>query len=65
MQFDSFIIFGGCGFIGTHMARLLRELRSDAKVYIADIEAEGSEFSRWVDVRKPINMFQLFIQKFY
>ena len=44
MQFDSFIIFGGCGFIGTHMARLLRELRPDAKVYIADIEAEGSGF---------------------
>ena len=56
MQFDSFIIFGGCGFIGTHMARLLRELRPDAKVYIADIEAEGSEFSRFVDVRKPISM---------
>ena len=56
MVFNSFIIFGGCGFIGTHMANLLREKYPDAKVYIADIQAEGSEFLRWVDVRKPINM---------
>lgn len=56
MNFNSFIIFGGCGFIGTHMANLLRAKYPDAKVYIADIQADGSEFSRWVDVRKPINM---------
>ena len=56
MIFDSFIIFGGCGFIGTHMAKLLREKYPDAKVYIADILADGSEYSRFVDVRKPISM---------
>lgn len=38
------------------MANLLRAKYPDAKVYIADIQADGSEFSRWVDVRKPINM---------
>ena len=36
MQFNQFIIFGGCGFIGTHTANLLREKYPDAKVYIAD-----------------------------
>lgn len=56
MHFDTFIIFGGCGFIGTHTANLLREKYPDAKIYIADLLAEGSEFSQRVDVRNPINM---------
>lgn len=46
MQFNQFIIFGGCGFIGTHTANLLREKYPDAKVYIADLLADGSEFSK-------------------
>lgn len=56
MQFDTFIIFGGCGFIGTHTANLLREKYPDAKVYIADLLADGSEFLRRVDVRQEISM---------
>lgn len=56
MQFNQFIIFGGCGFIGTHTANLLREKYPDAKVYIADLLADGSEFSQRVDVRQPISM---------
>ena len=32
MQFDTFIIFGGCGFIGTHTANLLRSKYPDAKI---------------------------------
>lgn len=56
MQFNQFIIFGGCGFIGTHTANLLREKYPDAKVYIADLLADGSEFLRRVDVRQEISM---------
>ena len=43
MQFNQFIIFGGCGFIGTHTANLLREKYPDAKIYIADLLADGTE----------------------
>ena len=60
MIFNSFIIFGGSGFIGTHMANLLHERYPNAKVYNADILADGSEFSRFVDVRKPISMSGVF-----
>lgn len=56
MQFNTFIIFGGCGFIGTHTKNLLKEKYPDAKVYIADLMADGSEFSQRVDVRKSIDM---------
>lgn len=60
MQFSQFIIFGGCGFIGTHTANLLREKYPDAKVYVADLLADGSEFSQRVDVRQPISMNGVF-----
>ena len=43
MLFNSFVIFGGCGFIGTHMANLLREKYPDAKIYIADLVADASK----------------------
>lgn len=56
MQFNTFIIFGGCGFIGTHTKNLLKEKYPEAKVYVADLLADGSEFSQRVDVRKPIDM---------
>lgn len=56
MQFNQFIIFGGCGFIGTHTANLLREKYPNAKVYIADLLAGSSEFSQRVDVRQEISM---------
>lgn len=55
-MFDSFVIFGGSGFVGTHMQRLLREKYPQAKVYVADLLADGSEYSQKVDVRKPIEM---------
>jgi len=56
MIFDTFIIFGGCGFIGTHTKSLLKEKYPEAKVYIADLLAEDSEFSQRVDVRKSFDM---------
>ena len=55
-MFESFVIFGGCGFIGSHMLRLLREKYPDAKVYVADLLADGTELSQKVDVREPIEM---------
>ena len=55
-MFESFVIFGGCGFIGSHMQRLLREKYPDAKVYVADLLADGTELSQKVDVREPIEM---------
>ncbi|MBR2212053.1 MAG: SDR family oxidoreductase [Fibrobacter sp.] len=55
-MFDSFVIFGGCGFIGTHMQNLLRERFPEAKVYVADLLADGSGRSQNVDVRSPIEM---------
>lgn len=70
MRFNTFIIFGGCGFIGTHTKNLLREKYPDAKIYIADLLADESSLKRHcegpqgneaiyyqkVDVRKPISM---------
>lgn len=56
MTFSSFIIFGGCGFIGTHTKNFLQEKYPDAKIYVADLLADGSEFSQKVDVRNPIEM---------
>ncbi len=56
MRFDTFIIFGGCGFIGTHAKRLLQEKYPQAKVYIADLLSDGSETSPKVDVRNPIDI---------
>lgn len=65
MQFNSFIIFGGCGFIGTHTAKLLREKRPNAKIYIADLLADERQCEerrdeailyQRVDVRNPIEM---------
>lgn len=56
MRFDSFVIFGGSGFVGTHMQNLLRERYPQAKVYVADLLAEGSEYCQKVDVRNPIEM---------
>ena len=55
-MFDSFVIFGGCGFIGTHMQHLLKERYPEAKVYVADLLADGTELSQKVDVRKTIEM---------
>ena len=56
MEFNSFVIFGGCGFVGTHVQRLLKEKYPEAKIYVADLLAEGTEFSQKVDVRNPIEM---------
>lgn len=61
MQFDTFIIFGGCGFIGTHMANLLRAQYPDAKICIVDLLADESKSTevisyRRLDVRNPIEL---------
>ena len=64
MQFNQFIIFGGCGFIGTHTANLLREKHPNAKIYIADLLADESKSAETngtidyqrVDVRNSIEM---------
>ena len=62
-MFDSFVIFGGCGFVGTHMQHLLKEKYPEAKIYVADInchcevpqDAEAISCQK-VDVRNPIEM---------
>lgn len=56
MHFKTFIIFGGCGFIGAHTKSLLKEKYPEAKVYVADLLADDSEFSQHIDVREPIDM---------
>ena len=48
-MFDSFIIFGGCGFIGTHMTHLLREKYPEAKIYIADLLADASKVPEFAE----------------
>jgi nucleoside-diphosphate-sugar epimerase len=59
-MFDSFVIFGGSGFVGTHMQHLLRERYPQAKIYVADLLAEDTEYSQKVDVRNPIEMAGVF-----
>ena len=61
MQFNSFIIFGGCGFIGTHTVNLLRAQYPDAKICIVDLLADESQSTeeisyRRLDVRNPIEL---------
>lgn len=61
MKFDSFVIFGGCGFIGSHVVDLLREKYPDAKIYIADLLADTAQLDgvisyQRVDVRSPIEL---------
>ena len=61
MKFDSFVIFGGCGFIGSHVVDLLREKYPDAKIYIADLLADAAQSNgvisyQRVDVRSPIEL---------
>ena len=61
MKFDSFVIFGGCGFIGSHVVDLLREKYPDAKIYIADLLADTAQSDgvisyQRVDVRSPIEL---------
>lgn len=64
----NYIIFGGSGFIGTHLIHLLKETKMNDKIYCLDIVMPGEEgvvpgivernegviYDR-VDVRKPIN----------
>lgn len=61
MKFDSFVIFGGCGFIGSHVVDLLREKYPDAKIYIADLLADTAQSDgvisyQRVDVRSPVEL---------
>lgn len=61
MKFDSFVIFGGCGFIGSHVVDLLREKYPDAKIYIADLLADATQSDgvisyQRVDVRNSIEL---------
>ena len=61
MKFDSFVIFGGCGFIGSHVVDLLREKYPDAKIYIADLLADAAQSKgvisyQRVDVRNSIEL---------
>lgn len=61
MQFDTFIIFGGCGFIGTHTANLLRAQYPDAKIYIVDLLADENKSANAIsyqrlDVRNSIEL---------
>ena len=51
-----YLVNGGCGFIGTHTANLLRSKYPDAKIIVADLLADGSACSQRVDVRNPINL---------
>ena len=63
----NYIIFGGSGFIGTHLIHLLKETHPEDKIYDLDIVMPGEEgvvpgiveknegvIYESVDVRKPI-----------
>jgi GlcNAc-P-P-Und epimerase len=54
----SIVLFGGSGFVGGHLARMIAEQKSYDKIYLADIREpkETSGISEYVpcDVRKPI-----------
>jgi len=49
-KFDSAIIIGGLGFIGSHLSRILKE--KGIEVIVADIQAGG----QLIDVRKPFDI---------
>lgn len=54
-----YIIFGGSGFIGTHLVNALRESEPEAKIYNLDIVANnhnGASTYVECDVRKPIEL---------
>lgn len=62
MKFDSFVIFGGAGFIGTHMRNLLQDKYPEAQIYVADLKSSrscnGNENVVFcdTDVRRPIEI---------
>ena len=55
----SIIIFGGSGFVGTHLARMIDQAKSYEKIYIADIKTPKETNGRCdyvpCDVRRPID----------
>ncbi len=62
----SIILFGGSGFVGGHLARMIAEQKAFDKIYLADIKApkEADNRCEYVhcDVRKPMDR-SLFPQK--
>jgi nucleoside-diphosphate-sugar epimerase len=55
----NYFIFGGSGFIGTHLINLIKENNKDATIYNLDIaEDNHNEKSIFIscDVRNPISL---------
>ena len=59
MEFNSFVIFGGCGFVGTHVQSLLKEKYPDEVRIIAEPENnDGCIYcelpTEWFSIRPPV-----------
>lgn len=54
----SYFIFGGTGFIGTHLVKIIKASELNAKIYNLDIDASATNSAEFIhcDVRKPINI---------
>lgn len=56
-QFDQFVIFGGKGFIGSHLNTLLQKRYPTAKIHIADLLVSSeTETEHFVDVCRPFEI---------
>jgi nucleoside-diphosphate-sugar epimerase len=58
---SSIVLFGGSGFVGRHLQKMIFEQKLFATIYVADIRAPREKNDRCVyipcDVRKPIDKF--------
>jgi nucleoside-diphosphate-sugar epimerase len=56
----NYLIFGGAGFIGTHLAKYIaeKEARDIENIYNLDISGKENDFSKYkhIDVRQPIDL---------
>lgn len=63
-SFNKVVIFGGKGFIGSHLRKYLHQEYPEIKVYVADLLSDESiEGEYKVDVRNPIAISDAFDEK--
>lgn len=60
----NYLIFGGTGFIGTHLTKLLTELYPDRKVYNLDIIEPGTPLPTVKDYKSPLKTGEVLQSKF-
>ena len=56
----NYIIFGGTGFIGTHLANLIADEYTEAKIY--NLDAYPVSVCRWTELPNVRRYFEFFME---